>query len=188
MRGAELLTTGIVDKVLITEDEIARKVKELGAQISADYAGRELLLVCILKGGLMFMADLAKEISVPTAYDFISISSYGKATTSSGVVRILKDLDADIAGKHVLIVEDIIDTGLTLSYLLGNLKSRQPASLEICTLLDKPEGRRVPIHIRYRGFTVPNQFIVGYGLDYREHFRNVPFIFVMKPSIIAEGS
>lgn len=186
MRGSEALTQGIVDRVLFTEEQIQQKIKELGAQISADYAGKELLLVCILKGGLMFMADLAKEISVPTAYDFISISSYGKATKSSGVVRILKDLDADIAGKHVLIVEDIIDTGLTLSYLIGNLKSRHPASLEICTLLDKPEGRRVPINIRYRGFEVPNQFIVGYGLDYMEHFRNVPFIFVMKPDLIAE--
>lgn len=183
MRGSETLTEGIVAKVLFSEDTIQRKIKELASAISADYAGKELLLVCILKGGLMFMADLAKEISVPAAYDFISVSSYGKATKSSGVVRILKDLDTDIAGKHVLIVEDIIDTGLTLSYLLGNLKSRQPASLAICTLLDKPEGRSVPIDIRYRGFEAPNQFIVGYGLDYMELYRNVPFIFVMKPGI-----
>ena len=156
----------IVKRVLVTEEEIQNRVRELGAQISKDYEGKEILLLCILKGGLMFLADLAKHISVPVTMDFIGISSYGNATRSSGVVRITKDLEESIEGKHVLIIEDIIDSGLTLSYLMNNLAIRKPASLKICTLLDKQVNREVDIPVDYVGFTVPNEFLVGYGLDF----------------------
>lgn len=171
----------IVERILISEDEIQRRVQELGQAISKDYAGKTITLLCVLKGGLMFLCDLAKHITVPVTYDFMSVSSYGDATESSGVVRITKDLEESIEGKHVIIVEDIIDTGLTLSYLLKNLHSRHPASLRICTLLDKPANRRVEIPIDYVGFEVPNEFLVGYGLDFRQFYRNIPYVFVPKP-------
>ncbi|NLM40304.1 MAG: hypoxanthine phosphoribosyltransferase [Firmicutes bacterium] len=171
----------IVDRILIDQASIEERIKELGEQISRDYEGKTITLVCILKGGLMFLCDLAKHITAPVIYDFMSVSSYGDSTQSSGVVRITKDLEDSIEGKHVLIVEDIIDTGLTLSYLLKNLWSRNPASLRICTLLDKPDNRKVEIPVDYVGFTVPNEFLVGYGLDYKQLYRNFPYIFVLNP-------
>jgi hypoxanthine phosphoribosyltransferase len=176
----------IVDRIIISEEEIQNRVRELGAAISRDYADKTITLLCILKGGLMFLCDLAKHITQPVTYDFMSVSSYGDATETSGVVRITKDLEESIEGKHVLIVEDIIDTGLTLSYLLKNLHSRNPASLRICTLLDKPANRRVEIPIDYVGFEVPNEFLVGYGLDFKQLYRNIPFIFVPKRELIAD--
>lgn len=171
----------IIDRILIDQQTIEKRVKELGELISKDYAGKTITLVCILKGGLMFLCDLAKHITVPVKYDFMSVSSYGDSTQSSGVVRITKDLEESIEGKHIIIVEDIIDTGLTLSYLLNNLRSRNPASLKICTLLDKPGNRKVDIPVDYVGFTVPNEFLVGYGLDYQQLYRNYPYIFVLNP-------
>jgi len=174
----------IVDRIIISEEDIQRRVRELGKAISQDYAGKEITLLCVLKGGLMFLCDLAKHITVPVAYDFMSVSSYGDATESSGVVRIVKDLEESIEGKHILIVEDIIDTGLTLSYLVKNLHSRNPASLRICTLLNKPANRRVDIPIDYVGFEVPNEFLVGYGLDFKQFYRNIPFVFVPKKEYI----
>ncbi len=172
----------IVERVLLSEEEIQKRIQELAAEINRDYAGKEVLLLCILKGGLMFLADLAKHLTMPVAMDFIGISSYGNATQSSGVVRITKDLEESIEDKHVLIIEDIIDSGLTLSYLINNLSIRKPASLKICTLLDKKINREVDIPVDYIGFTVPNEFLVGYGLDYQELFRNIPYIFILKPS------
>lgn len=171
----------IVDYVLISEEEIQEKVRELGEQISKDYEGQTISLICILKGGLMFLCDLAKHLRPPVTYDFMSVSSYGDATESSGVVRITKDLEESIEGKHVIIVEDIIDTGLTLSYLLKNLHSRNPASLRICTLLNKPSNRKVDIPVDYVGFEVPNEFLVGYGLDFKQMYRNIPYVFVLNP-------
>ncbi|MDA8440754.1 MAG: hypoxanthine phosphoribosyltransferase [Peptococcaceae bacterium] len=170
-----------VQEILISDAQIQQRVSELGAQISLDYAGKEILLLCILKGGVIFLADLAKSITVPLEMDFMAVSSYGSATHSSGVVKIVKDLEESIEGKHVLIVEDIIDTGLTLKYLIENLKQRQPASLKIVALFDKPDNRAVDILVDYSGFIIPNKFIVGYGLDYRQFYRNVPYIFVPNP-------
>ncbi|GAA0621722.1 hypoxanthine phosphoribosyltransferase [Sporichthya brevicatena] len=165
-----------LDRVLITEAEIQAKLHELAKQIDADYAGQDLLLIGVLKGAVMVMADLARALSSPVEMDWMAVSSYGSGTKSSGVVRILKDLDIDLAGKHVLVVEDIIDSGLTLSWLLRNLKMRQPASLEVFTLLRKPEAVQVEINVRYVGFDIPNEFVVGYGLDYRQRYRNLPFV------------
>lgn len=172
-----------VESVLISEEKLAARIKELGEQITADYAGKEILAIGVLRGAVLFMADLTRAIKVPVAIDFMAVSSYGAGTSSSGVVRILKDLDEDIEGKHVLIVEDIIDSGLTLSYLLENIKSRKPASLKLCTLLNKPERRKAEVHIDYNGFTVPDYFVVGYGLDYAEKYRNLPFIGILKPEV-----
>lgn len=174
-------------RVLITSEEIQRRVRELGAQITADYAGADdLLLVGVLKGCAMFMVDLARAIDLPLALDFIAIASYGASTESSGVVRMLKDLDVDIAGRNLLIVEDIIDSGLTLAYLRSQLLRRNPASLRICTLLNKPERRTADVHVDYLGFNIPNEFVVGYGLDYAERYRNLPYIGVLKPAIYSE--
>lgn len=173
-------TVDIVERIIINEEEIQGRVRELGAQISQDYRDQPVTLICILKGGLMFLCDLAKHITSPVTYDFMSVSSYGDATQSSGVVRITKDLEESIEGKHVIIVEDIIDTGLTLSYLLNNLFSRNPASLKICTLLNKPSNRRVEIPVDYVGFEVPNEFLVGYGLDFKQFYRNIPYVFTPK--------
>ena len=159
--------SGPIAEVLIGSEELARRVDEIGARISADYEGKEILLVGVLKGAVFFMADLARRIDVPVALDFMAVSSYGSSTDSSGVVRILKDLDLEIAGRHVLIIEDIIDSGLTLSYLLKNLRSRHPASLEICALLTKPSRRRIDIPCKYVGFEIEDKFVVGYGLDLR---------------------
>ncbi len=167
-------------EVLIASEEIQARVRELGRRITADYQGRDLLLVCILKGGLTFLADLVREIELPLEVDFMAISSYGANTESSGVVRILMDLETNIEGREVLIVEDIIDTGHTLQYILENLHTRRPASLRICCLLDKTPRRQIEISLDYVGFEIPDVFVVGYGLDYREKFRNLPYVAALK--------
>jgi hypoxanthine phosphoribosyltransferase len=172
-----------IERVVVTEQQIAEKVTELARLIDADYAGREVLLVGVLKGAVMVMADLARALSVPVSMEFMAVSSYGSGTSSSGVVRILKDLDKDITGKHVLVVEDIIDSGLTLSWLLRNLQSRGPASVEVCALLRKPEAQKVDVPVRYVGFEIPDEFVVGYGLDYAERFRELPFVGVLRPEV-----
>ena len=172
-----------VERVLLSEEQLAARILEIGAEITADYAGKEILMIGVLRGAVVFMADLARAIKVPVAIDFMAVSSYGAGTSSSGVVRILKDLDENVEGKHVLVVEDIIDSGLTLNYLVDNLKSRQPASIKICTLLNKPDRRKVDVDIAYNGFTIPDHFVIGYGLDYAEKYRNLPFIGVLKPEI-----
>ena len=174
-----------LEKVLITEEQIIAKLGELGAQIWADYAGRDLLLVGVLKGAVMVMADLMRALPGTAPMDWMAISSYGSGTKSSGVVRIIKDLDADITDKHVLIVEDIIDSGLTLSWIKANLESRHPASVEICTLLRKPGVAKVEIDVRYVGFDIPNEFVVGYGLDYDERYRNLRCVGTLAPSVYA---
>ena len=174
-----------IERVLLSEEQLRQRVRELGEEISKEYAGKEILMIGVLRGAVMFMADLARAIAVPVMIDFMAVSSYGTSTSSSGIVRILKDLDEEVAGKHVLIVEDIIDSGLTLSYLVDNIKSRQPASVRICTLLNKPERRKVDLEVNYNGFVVPDEFVVGYGLDYAEKYRNVPFIGILKPAIYA---
>jgi len=170
-----------IQQVLLSADQIAARVKEIGEQISADYAGEEILMIGVLRGAVIFMSDLARAISIPVAIDFMAVSSYGASTTSSGIVRILKDLDEEVAGRHVLVVEDIIDSGLTLNYLLDNLHSRKPASIRLVTLLNKPERRKKEVHVDYNGFTIPDHFVVGYGLDYAEKYRNLPFIGILKP-------
>ena len=169
--------------VLLEEEAIQKRVKELGRQITRDYEGKELVLIGILKGAVVFFADLIRHVELPMSMDFMAISSYGNATKSAGVVRILKDLDKDIVGKHIIIVEDIVDSGLTLSFLKDNLVSRGAASLRICALLDKPERRKVDIKADYQGFTIPDAFVVGCGLDYAERYRNLPYIGVLKPEI-----
>ncbi|WP_083502459.1 hypoxanthine phosphoribosyltransferase [Sphaerimonospora sp. CA-214678] len=172
-----------LSSVLISEAELQAKIKELAGQIDADYAGQDLLIVGVLKGAVMVMADLARALHIPVRMDWMAVSSYGAGTRSSGVVRVLKDLDTDIAGRHVLVVEDIIDSGLTLSWLMNNLKSRDPASVEICALLRKPDAVKVPIDVRYVGFDIPNEFVIGYGLDYSERYRNLPFIGTLAPHV-----
>ena len=169
--------------VLLTKEQIDARLAELAAKIDAEYAGKELLLVGVLKGAVMVMADLARALSTPVTMDWMAVSSYGAGTQSSGVVRILKDLDTDIAGRHVLIVEDIIDSGLTLSWLLSNLSSRGPASLNVVTLLRKPDAAQVDIDVRWVGFDIPNEFVVGYGLDYAERYRNMPFVGTLAPHV-----
>jgi hypoxanthine phosphoribosyltransferase len=182
--GGQPDLTADVAEVLITEDQIRDKVRELGARLSTDYADRQLTLVSVLKGSLPFMADLMRALSIPVTIDLMEVSSYGGATTeTSGLVRILKDLSSSIEGKDVLIVEDIIDTGLTLNYLLRYLRGKNPHSIQICALLDKPARRLVEIDIAYRGFSIPDQFVVGYGLDYGEYYRNLPFIGVLRPEV-----
>jgi hypoxanthine phosphoribosyltransferase len=170
--------------VLIDEERLRSRVAELGEEVSADYAGRDLLLIGVLKGAVFFMADLMRHLTVTCEVDFMAISSYGAATDSSGVVRILKDLDINIAGRDVLVVEDIIDSGLTLSYLMRNLEAREPASLEICALLTKPERREIDVPVRYVGFEIPNRFVIGYGLDFAERYRNLPYVGVLDPDLI----
>jgi hypoxanthine phosphoribosyltransferase len=169
-----------VGEVLVSAEEVQRRVAELGGQISRDYAGRSLLLIGVLKGAVFFLSDLMRFIDVPVEVDFMAVASYGSATDSSGVVRILKDLDASIEGRDVLIVEDIVDSGLTLQYLMRNLGSRNPSTLEVCALLTKPERRKVDLPTRYVGFEIPNRFVVGYGLDYDERHRNLPFVAVLE--------
>jgi hypoxanthine phosphoribosyltransferase len=181
------LTEAGVSGVLIEEERLQARVRALGAEISRDYAGRDLLLVGVLKGAVFFLADLMRAISVPCEIDFMAISSYGAAHDSSGVVRILKDLDINIEGRHVLVVEDIIDSGLTLSYLVRNLESRSPASLGVCALLTKPERREIEVDVRYVGFEIPNRFVVGYGLDFAERYRNLPYVAVLDDELAAEG-
>ncbi|MCQ2527131.1 MAG: hypoxanthine phosphoribosyltransferase [Lachnospiraceae bacterium] len=167
-------------EVLLSEEEVDRRINEIGEQITKDYEGKTVHLLCVLKGGSFFMCELAKRISVPVSLDFMSVSSYGKDTKSSGVVKIVKDLDESIKGKDVLVVEDIVDSGRTLSYLMELLAAREPASLRLCTLLDKPERRVVDVNVDYTGFQVPDEFVVGYGLDYDQLYRNLPYIGVVK--------
>ncbi len=171
---------GHVGEVLVTREELTRRVSELGAEISRDYEGRDLVMVGVLKGAVIFIADLLRELTVPCEIDFMAVSSYGSSTDSSGVVRILKDLEASIEGRDVLIVEDIIDSGLTLQYLIRNLKARSPRTLEVCALLTKPERRRVDLPTRYVGFEIPNRFAIGYGLDHDQKYRNLDYVAVLE--------
>lgn len=177
-----------IERVILTEEQIQERINDLGSQILNDYRGSErpLLLVAVLRGAALFVADLARAIEGRVEIDFMAVSSYGSSTKSSGVVRILKDLDEDIEGRDVLVIEDILDTGLTLKYLLRNLASRKPRSLEVATLLSKEGKQRVPIDCKYVGFTVPDEFVVGYGLDYAERYRNLPYIGVLRPAIYAD--
>lgn len=167
-------------KVMLTEEEVDAKIREIGEQISKDYEGKEVHLICVLKGGSFFMCELAKRITVPVSFDFMSVSSYGTGTNSSGVIRIVKDLDESIMGKDVIVVEDIVDSGRTLSYLMEMLKERQPASLRLCTLLDKPDRRVIQVPVDYTCFQIPDEFVVGYGLDYAQKYRNLPYIGIVE--------
>ena len=172
-----------IQEILFSEDQLARRVSELAEQINRDYADKEILLVSVLRGSFVFMADLARKITRPCRIDFMSVSSYGKGSTSSGQVQITKDLSEDISGLHVIVVEDILDSGNTLSYLLRLLEQRHPASIRLCTLLDKPDRRKVEVAVHYSGFTIPDAFVVGYGLDYAERYRNLPYIGILKPEV-----
>jgi hypoxanthine phosphoribosyltransferase len=172
-----------IRNILISEEELSKRVKELGKQLTEEYKGKDLMVVGILKGCMLFLSDLVRTIDLPLTMDFMVVSSYGTATKSSGVVRIIKDLEREIEGKDVLIVEDIVDTGLTLSYLIENLKTRNPKSVKVCSLLDKPDRRKAQVDIEYVGFTIPDEFVVGYGLDYAEVYRNLPYVCVLKPEV-----
>ena len=183
---ADGVSDPLIDEVLVGAEALAARIDELGEQLSADYAGRDLLLVGVLKGAVFFMADLVRRITVPCEIDFMAVSSYGNSTDSSGVVRILKDLDANIEGRHVVIVEDIVDSGLTLSYLVRNLQARGPASLEVCALLTKPDRREANIDCRYVGFEIPNRFAIGYGLDYGERYRSLPFVAALNEALLPD--
>lgn len=174
-----------IKEVLFTAEKLAQRVNELGKQITSDYEGKELLVVGVLKGANVFLGDLIRHIEIPIEIDFIAAASYGNSTESSGVVRLLKDLDCPIENRHVLLIEDLIDTGLTLHYLAENLKARLPASFQICTLLDKPERRKVAMEVDYKGFDIPDEFIVGYGIDYNQKYRNLPYIATLKPEVYA---
>ncbi|HEY7692894.1 MAG TPA: hypoxanthine phosphoribosyltransferase [Gaiellaceae bacterium] len=177
-----------VGEVLIDADALRARIAELGEAVSAHYAGQDLLLIGVLKGAVFFMADLMRHLTVPCEVDFMAISSYGAQTDSSGVVRILKDLDINIEGRNVLVVEDIIDSGLTLSYLMRNLESREPASLEVCALLTKPARREIDVPVRWIGFEIPNRFVIGYGLDFAERYRNLPYVGVLSDDLMPEGA
>jgi hypoxanthine phosphoribosyltransferase len=177
-----------VGEILIDSDALRARIADLGEEISLAYDGKDLLLIGVLKGAVFFMADLMRHLTVPCEVDFMAISSYGAATDSSGVVRILKDLDINIEGRNVLVVEDIIDSGLTLSYLMRNLESREPASLEICALLTKPERREIDVPVRWIGFEIPNRFVIGYGLDFAERYRNLPYVGVLSDELMPEGA
>ena len=167
-------------RVLLSEEEVNERIRVIGEQISKEYEGKEIHMICVLKGGVFFMCELAKRISVPVSLDFMAVSSYGGDTKSSGVVKIVKDLDESIQGKDVLVVEDIVDSGRTLSYLMEMLRDRGPASLQLCTLLDKPDRRVIPVEVNYTGFTIPDEFVVGYGLDYAQRYRNLPYIGIVE--------
>jgi hypoxanthine phosphoribosyltransferase len=169
-----------IGEILVPADALSRRVTELAAEVSRDYAGKDLVLIGVLKGAVFFLSDLMRQLEIPVEVDFMAVASYGSATKSSGVVRILKDLDAVIEGRDVLIIEDIVDSGLTLQYLLRNLAGRNPASLEVCALLIKPERRKVELQTRYVGFEIPDRFAIGYGLDHRERYRNLPFVAALK--------
>jgi hypoxanthine phosphoribosyltransferase len=177
-----------VGEILVEEDQLRALIAELGEEISTYYDGRDLLLIGVLKGAVFFMADLMRHLTVPCEVDFMAISSYGASTDSSGVVRILKDLDINIEGRNVLVVEDIIDSGLTLSYLVRNLESREPASLEVCALLTKPGRREIDVDVRWVGFEIPNRFVIGYGLDFAERYRNLPYVGVLHDQLLPEGT
>jgi hypoxanthine phosphoribosyltransferase len=177
-----------VGEILVEEDQLRARIAELGEEISTYYDGRDLLLIGVLKGAVFFMADLMRHLTVPCEVDFMAISSYGASTDSSGVVRILKDLDINIEGRNVLVVEDIIDSGLTLSYLVRNLESREPASLEVCALLTKPGRREIDVDVRWVGFEIPNRFVIGYGLDFAERYRNLPYVGVLHDQLLPEGT
>ena len=172
-----------IERVLFTEAELKARVAELGAQITADYQGKKPIVISILRGSYIFMADLTRSIDLPITVDFMAVSSYGAGTSSSGQVKIVKDLSENIEGRDVIVVEDILDSGNTLSYLLKLLEARHPASIRLCTLLDKPERRTKPVAVQYSGFTIPDEFVVGYGLDYDEKYRNLPYIGILKPSV-----
>jgi len=175
-----------LDHIVLSEEQIREKVAELGALVSADYGDEPVLLVAVLRGAALFIADLSRSMTCPVEFDFMAVSSYGSSTKSSGVVRIMKDLDETIEGRHVLVIEDILDTGLTLKYLLKNLASRGPKSLEVCTLMRKPGKQRVPIDCKYVGFDIPDEFVVGYGLDFAERYRNLPYVGVLKPAVYSQ--
>ena len=172
-----------IQEVLFSEEQLKTRVKEIAHQIEADYQGKEILLICILRGSFVFIADLCREIRLPCTVDFMAVSSYGKGSSSSGRVQIVKDLAEDIAGRHVIVVEDILDSGNTLSYLLNILEQRNPASVRLVALLDKPDRRVKPVELHYSGFTIPDAFVVGYGLDYAEKYRNLPYIGILKPEV-----
>jgi len=172
-----------IESVVVSEEQIQARITELADQVSRDYADREVLLVGVLKGAVMFMADFSRALCRPLTMEFMAVSSYGQSTNSSGVVRILKDLDRDITGQHVIVVEDVIDSGLTLSWLLRNLRTRQPASVEVVALLRKPDAIRVDVAVRYIGFDIPNAFVVGYGLDFAERYRDLPYVGILKPAV-----
>jgi hypoxanthine phosphoribosyltransferase len=176
-----------IEEILLSHEQIQAKVAEIGAEITRDYADRDLLLVGVLKGAFVLMADLSRHVNLPMEFDFMAVSSYGAATQTSGVVRILKDLDHEIQGRHVLLVEDIVDSGLTLGYLLKNLRTRKPASLEVCALMQKTGVQQVPLDIRYKAFEIPPVFVVGYGLDYGERFRNLPFVGTLRPEVYRDA-
>jgi len=180
------MTTSKIGEILVQPDELAHRVSELAAQISADYAGKDVLLIGVLKGAVFFLADLMRQLDVDCEVDFMAVSSYGSSTDSSGVVRILKDLDASIEDRHVLIVEDIVDSGLTLSYLVRNLEARKPASLEVCALLTKPARRKSNVRCRYVGFEIANRFAIGYGLDYAERYRSLPYVAALDETKLPE--
>ncbi|WP_294553696.1 hypoxanthine phosphoribosyltransferase [uncultured Pseudoflavonifractor sp.] len=172
-----------IERVFFSEEELKKRVAEIAAEINRDYAGKEPMLISVLRGSFVFMADLIRKIEVPCTVDFMSVSSYGRGTTSSGQVQITKDLSDDIEGKDIIVVEDILDSGNTLSYLLQLLRARKPASMRLCTLLDKPDRRVKEVHVDYTGFTIPDEFVVGYGLDYAEKYRNLPYIGILKPRV-----
>ena len=172
-----------IQEVLFSQQQLEERVDQIAQEITRDYAGKEIVLISVLRGSFVFMADLCRRIDLPCTIDFMSVSSYGKGTSSSGQVQITKDLSGDISGKHILVVEDILDSGNTLSYLLKLLEQRAPASIRLCTLLDKPERRVKPVEVHYSGFTIPDAFVVGYGLDYAEHYRNLPYIGILKPEV-----
>lgn len=172
-----------IESVLFSAEQLKRRVREIAAEIEKDYAGKEIMLISVLRGSFVFMADLCRAIDLPCTIDFMSVSSYGKGTTSSGQVQITKDLSEDISGRHVIVIEDILDSGNTLSYLLRLLEHRHPASIRLCTLLDKPDRRTKPVQVHYSGFTIPDAFVVGYGLDYAEKYRNLPYIGILKPEV-----
>ena len=172
-----------IQEVLFSEEQLKNRVQEIARQITADYQGKEIMLISVLRGSFVFMADLCRAIDLSCTLDFMAVSSYGKGTKSSGQVQITKDLSEDITDRHIIVVEDILDSGNTLSYLLKILENRHPASIRLCTLLDKPERRVKPVEVHYSGFTIPDAFVVGYGLDYAEHYRNLPYIGILKPEV-----
>ena len=186
LRGMDVMLEQDVERVLFSEAELKKRVAEIGAQIDADYAGKEPLLISVLRGSFVFMSDLVRTITLPCTVDFMAVSSYGAGTTSSGQVRITKDLSDSIEGRDIIVVEDILDSGNTLSYLLEILRARHPASIRLCTLLDKPSRRTKPVEVSYSGFSIPDEFVVGYGLDFAEKYRNLPYIGILKPCVYEE--